>query len=101
MFCVIYSFEINPEKRESFIEAWREMTLLIREYEGGLGSRLRQESVSKYIAYAQWPNRATWENASDKLPASANAIRTRMREACTDISTLHELKMVEDLLVRK
>lgn len=99
MFYAVYSFKIKPELRIQFLESWRELTLLIRDFEGGLGSRLHQLNDAEYIAYAQWPNRDLWNNAGDKLPAFAEKHRTKMREACTNISTVYELEMVEDLLV--
>lgn len=40
MFAVLYSFEIIPAKKSLSIEAWQELTLLIKKYEGGWASRL-------------------------------------------------------------
>jgi heme-degrading monooxygenase HmoA len=99
MFTVIYSFQIKPNQQIQFTKAWREMTILIRDCEGGLGSRLHQESELHYVAYAQWPDKSAWENAGSKLPENANAIRQTMREACIETKTLFELNVVEDLLL--
>lgn len=75
------------------------MTLLIRKYEGGLGSRLHKQTDIRYIAYAQWPDRETWEKSGSKLPESADEIRKMMRESCEKIETIYELTVVDDLLV--
>lgn len=99
MFAVIYTFKIKPNKKESFVKAWSEMTLLIREYEGGLGSRLHQKSDTEFIAYAQWPDKTTWQNAGDNLPESSKAISKEMKDACEESTTLYEMDLVEDLLV--
>lgn len=99
MFAVIYAFTVKPGCQAVFEEAWAELTVLIREYEGGLGSRLHRKTDEIYIAYAQWPDRATWENSGDNLPESAQPIRLRMRESCEKMETLHELDGVKDLLV--
>ena len=101
MISVIYQFKVKPNQTEKFIEAWREMTELIYEYEGSLGSRLHKKDEQIYIAYAQWPDQDTWGNAGHKLPEKANEVRARMRAACEDIETLFELEMVEDLLQSK
>ncbi len=100
MFAIIYHFEVHPGKEASFIEAWKNLTQLIYQYEGSLGSRLHKKNNEHYIAYAQWPNRKTWENSGSKLPEEAKEYRKIMKEACTSISTQHELQMIEDLLAR-
>jgi len=100
MFAVIYHFEVKLGKEDSFIKAWKNLTQLIYQYEGSLGSRLHKKNDQQYIAYAQWPDRKTWEDSGSKLPEEANEYRKTMKEACISISTQHELKMIEDLLAR-
>lgn len=99
MFSVLYSFSIHPDKKDQFLKAWSSLTQLIIEYEAGLGSRLHEISEKEYIAYAQWPDRETWQNSGGNLPESASKIRADMREACIEIKTVYELKIVKDLLV--
>ncbi len=103
MFAAIYKFKVFPECEQKFFHSWRELTKLLMEYEGGLGSRLHssvEENV--YIAYAQWPNREMWEKQpKTNLPESAEEMRNLMRECCVEISTIHELEVVEDLLIWK
>lgn len=98
MFIAIYQFKVKPGKNADFISAWEALTQLIYEYEGSLGSRLHQQDDTVYIAYAQWPDKETWKNSGDKLPASADPIRKRMKSACEQIETLFELDTVSDLL---
>ena len=98
MFAVIYTFELLPNKEAIFIEAWKNLTQLIYRYEGSLGSRLHKKTDEQFIAYAQWPDRKTWENSGSKLPPEANEYRKIMHESCVSISTQHELQMIEDLL---
>ena len=68
------------------------------EYEGGLGSRLHKQNNNQYIAYAQWPDKLTWENAGNNLPEKSKSIRQSMREACQLIETLYKLDVVDELL---
>ena len=68
MFSVIYKFEIKPDRKDSFEKSWKDLTHLIYDYAGSLGSRLHKEDECNYIAYAQWPNKETWEKSSNKLP---------------------------------
>ena len=101
MFAAIYSFKIHPGKDADFLNSWKTLTKLIHQYEDSLGSRLHRASENEYIAYAQWPNRERWLKSGKKLPASANKWRKQMRACCAEIKTLHELEMIEDLLIHK
>ena len=99
MFCVIYQFDVIEGQEADFIKYWTIMTHLIRTYEGGLGSRLHKAEDGKYLAYAQWPDRVTWENAGEHLPPEAEDVRMGMRKTCADIKTLHTMHVEADLLV--
>jgi len=101
MFTVIYSFKTKKGQEQEFETAWRELTFLFRDYAGGLGSRLHFESSQNYIAYAQWPDKKTWETANSKLPDNSSKIRETMRNAIEKIEILHKLNVVDDLLVPK
>lgn len=101
MFTVIYSFKIKINKEVTFEKAWGELTTLIYEYEGSLGSRLHKKSDKHYIAYAQWPDKETWENSGGNLPKESLAVRERMKNSCEEIEVLYKLEVVEDLLKTK
>ncbi len=100
MFAVIYSFNIIPEKEDQFIHAWHELTRLIYQHENSYGSRLHREEENRYIAYAQWPDKATWKNAGPKLPPEADPFRRQMRDCCQEIKTLYEMELVDDQLAQ-
>ena len=101
MFAVIYQFKVKENMNSEFIDAWQRLTQLIFKYEGSLGSRLHKLNESVYLAYAQWPNKETWENSGNKLPESAKEAREIMRKCCSQIETLYELDCTEDLLNHK
>ncbi|WMI70149.1 antibiotic biosynthesis monooxygenase [Mangrovimonas sp. YM274] len=98
MFAVIYSFKVKEGLEATFQNAWRELTELVHQYEGGLGSRLHKKNESLYIAYAQWPDYESWQKAGKNLPESSNKIRKILRDSCEQFETLYELDVVEDLL---
>lgn len=62
-FCVIYRWRVVPGREQQFQEAWETLTQEIRAHEGGLGSRLHRAADGTWVAYAQWPDRGTWEAA--------------------------------------
>lgn len=98
MFIAIYSFQVKEGQETSFERAWAELTKLIYQYEGSLGSRLHSKGDNAYVAYAQWPDRKTWENSGSNLPKKANEWRSMMRGACNKIETIFELDSKHDLL---
>ncbi len=95
---IIYQFKVKEKRNEEFIEAWKEMTELIYKYENSLGSRLHMKDNQTYIAYAQWPDKYTFENSGQNLPEKANQVRQKMRDSCKSVEKLFELDMIEDLL---
>ena len=99
MYIVIYSFEVAKGKHDEFVESWKTLTNLIKEYAGGLGSRLHKKNDNKYIAYAQWPDKKTFENAGSKLPEKAIKIRDEMKAAGIKVTMMEKLEVVEDLLI--
>ncbi len=101
MFCVIYSFQVKEGQTDKFLRSWEELTKLIYQFEGSLGSRIHRAGERIYIAYAQWPDKKRWEESGDQLPPSADQWRKEMRESCEKIETIHELEMVSDLLKEK
>ncbi|WP_319590493.1 antibiotic biosynthesis monooxygenase [uncultured Draconibacterium sp.] len=100
MFSVIYSFQVKKGSEKLFEADWKELTKMFRDFAGGLGSRLHLAEENSYIAYAQWPNKKAWEEAGNKLPEEALEVRIRMRNSCEAMKTLHQLHLVEDMLVK-
>lgn len=98
MFAVIYKFKVRQGQDKKFKESWKALTQLIYKHEGSLGSRLHKSEGQLYIAYAQWPDKETWEKSGSKLPKSADAVRMAMRESCEEIKTEYQLEIADDLL---
>lgn len=99
MFIAIYQFDVNEGQDEQFKQAWKGLTELILKYENSLGSRLHHAKGQQYIAYAQWHSKEQWEKAGGNLPPEAEEFRVCMKKACAAIKTIHELNVVEDLLL--
>lgn len=57
MHCILYRFEIHPDKEEQFNAAWDEITRGYLAHCGALGSRLHRVDRTTFIAYAQWPDK--------------------------------------------
>ena len=97
MFIAIYEFDVKTGHEQEFIAAWLQLTKGIHEHHGSLGSRLHRDKNGRFIGYAQWPDRATWERdwpAEDLLAAP----RTRMRSCLNGSNTIYEAEVVADYL---
>lgn len=101
MYIVLYKIIIKPNQEEQFIEAWKGLTTLIYKYEGSLGSRLHKKDELNYFAYAQWPDKSTFENTGSNLPEEANQYRNTMKVTCETFEVLEKFEMIEDLLKQK
>ncbi|NRD18490.1 antibiotic biosynthesis monooxygenase [Winogradskyella eckloniae] len=101
MYIILYTIKIKPNQEEDFIEAWKGLTELIYKNEGSLGSRLHKKDALSYFAYAQWPDKETFDNAGGNLPKEANRFREKMRASCEKFEVLETFEMIEDLLKKQ
>ena len=101
-FSIIYSFRIHEGKEQDFINSWTALTSLFYEFAGSYGSRLHKADNLLFIAYAQWPDKETFERADDTLPEESNIYRQQLRASCSEIKTEFELgTIVIDLLKKE
>ncbi|MDF1800535.1 MAG: antibiotic biosynthesis monooxygenase [Planctomycetota bacterium] len=98
-FCVLYRFRVHVGKERDFQIGWARLTEAIRDQRGGLGSRLHHVQGDLWLAYAQWPDRGTWE-ASQGLPSADPAAAAQMSGALIESLEPMLLEPTEDLLVR-
>ena len=101
MFAVIYRWRVLPGLEAQFEEGWAAGTARIAEEFGGWGSRLHRAGEGVYIAYAQWPDKATWEKAMEtRMRHSDDEARRKYRQAIAEGSfeTLGMGEVVADLL---
>lgn len=100
MFCVVYRFNVKEGMEQQFQEGWSALTKILHEQNGTLGSRLHRNRDGAFIAYAQWPDEKTWDNAENNSP-EADQARRLMKESCdTPTEVVFRLNVVEDLLIR-
>ena len=97
-FAVIYRWRLKPGSEEAFRAAWETVTRIIRREHGGLGSRLHRTAEGLWLAYAQWPDRASWE-ALQKAPAADPVASGIMRDCVERRLEPILLEPVADLLV--
>ena len=69
------------------------------EHAGGMGSRLHKTFEGTWLAYAQWPDRERWEQAS-VTTAEAQKAMDLMADAVEERLPHIELTPVADLLVQ-
>jgi hypothetical protein len=101
MFAVIYRWRVVPGLEAQFEEGWRRGTQSIAAEFGGWGSRLHRGDDGVYVAYAQWPDEATWRRAMEtRMRHSDEEARRMYREAIVpgSFETLFAMPVVSDLL---
>jgi heme-degrading monooxygenase HmoA len=97
-FAVIYRMKVRAGMERQFVEGWTRLTHAIRERRGGLGSRLHRAGDGVWVAYAQWPSREAWEQASAQESADPDA-SALMREAVESAEPPILLEPKVDLLM--
>ena len=101
MFVVIYRWRVIPGLDAQFEAGWRAGTERIAAEFGGWGSRLHRTDDGAFIAYAQWPDKATWERAMEtRMHHSDDEARKKYRDAIVpgSFETLFAMPVVSDLL---
>jgi len=83
---------------KTFTEGWSRLTEAIRETRGGMGSRLHKSDNGWWIAYAQWPDRQTWESSQTEYESPDIEASKLMAEAIEDREPPMLLEPIIDLL---
>ncbi len=99
MYAIIYRFDVRQGQEAQFETSWQLVTHAFMKHAGGLGSRLHKNETGSYIAYAQWPDKISWESARQKLPKTALKIQERMNTYCEEITVLFHMEVKNDLLM--
>ncbi len=97
-FSVIYSFKIDSEFELEFIESWKELTNLIYKFEGSFGSRLQKVDSNLFLGYALWPNKKTFDQASDNENIEIELLKEKQKKYVVEIKRVFESEIISDLI---
>ena len=105
MFVAVYWWRVHPGKEDQFREAWRRGTERITMIYGSYGSRLHQDRDGRFVGYAEWPDRATWQRAFDlKMVYDDPEVRAMFLDAVAEMPPGGEpafaMEVTDDLLTR-
>jgi len=98
MHAIYFKWKVVAGREADFEHAWLELTELIRDAHGGLGSRLHRCADGHYFAYAQWPSERVWASQPEPT-ARMVALRNRMRECAELVDGPIQGEVVADLLI--
>ena len=93
----VYRWRVAADRHEEFRVAWGALTEAIHRERGGLGSRLHRNPAGEFVAYAQWPDRPTWQRAQ-ALPSPLPEVSERMGGLILERFAPLELETVDDRL---
>lgn len=99
MFIALYRWKLIEGQEERFQEGWHRRTQEIYRKYGSLGSRLHKAEDGTWVAYAQWPDKETWEAARGVAIEDAEAIEM-MRDSIEMNYPDTYMQVVDDLLQR-
>jgi heme-degrading monooxygenase HmoA len=100
MFIALYRWKLIEGREELFQRGWHRLTEEFYKPRGSLGSRLHRAEDGTWIAYAQWPDKKTWEAGRAQEVLDTEALQM-MRDSI-EVSYAHTLmEVVDDLLARR
>lgn len=100
MFVALYRWKLKEGLEEKFREGWLRRTAEIYRNCGSLGSRLHRADDGTWVAYAQWPDRQTWEAARGVAVTDTEA-PLLMKESIEVSYPETLLEVAEDLLAER
>lgn len=94
MFAVIYHWKLIANANEDeFIQSWHKGTTKIYRERGSFGSSLHKLNDGTFLAYARWPNKASWQ----KMMQETSKTSTN-KTFVVSIDDPVELDLLDDLL---
>lgn len=97
MFIALYCWKVKEGREKNFLEGWQRLTEEIYQRCGSLGSRLHRAEDGLWIAYAQWPDRQTYD-AARTVPGVDAEARTMFRESIEEAYPDIYMNVTDDLL---
>jgi heme-degrading monooxygenase HmoA len=97
MFVALYRWKLKEGQEQKFREGWRRRTAEIYRKCGSLGSRLHRAEDGTWVAYAQWPDKRSWE-AARRVPVADTEASDMMKES-VEVSYPEMLLEVSDDLI--
>lgn len=98
MHAIYFRWKVASGHERDFELAWLELTELIRDERGGLGSRLHRCTDGHYFAYAQWPSELFWATQPEPTARMAE-LRNQMHELAELVDGPLRGNVVADLLI--
>ena len=98
MFVALYRWGVKGGQEDRFREGWRRLTEEIYSRRGSYGSRLHRAEDGTWVAYAQWPNRRSWEASGGAAAVDVEA--SRMMSESIEVSHAPVLMEVADDLLK-
>ena len=98
MHAIYFRWKVASGHEREFEHAWLELTELIRDERGGLGSRLHRCIDGHYFAYAQWPSELVWATQPEPT-ARMVELRNQMLELAELVDGPLRGDVVADLLI--
>lgn len=75
MYIAFYRWRLKPGSEKKFEEQWEKGTMLFRDEQKTLGSRLHKADDGTWFAYAQWPSREMYHAKKELSPEHRETLK--------------------------
>jgi len=97
MFIALYQWKVKEGHEKNFLEGWHRRTEEIYQHCCSFGSRLHKSEDGTRVAYAQWPDRKTYDEAQS-IPVVDTEARRMFRESIEEAYPDIYMNVIDDLL---
>jgi quinol monooxygenase YgiN len=97
VFIALYRWKVKVGHEKNFLEGWHRRTEEIYQHCGSIGSRLHRAEDGTWVAYAQWPDRRTYD-AAQSIPVIDAEARMMFRESIEEAYPDICMNVIDDLL---
>lgn len=96
-YILLNAYYLKADAEADFLGIWGLLNDLNFRYAGCLGAKIhRPGNRGAYYEYAIWPNQETYKQSFALLPASALALKAKLKACCTRVEETIELQLLQE-----
>ncbi|WP_338517312.1 antibiotic biosynthesis monooxygenase family protein [Alteromonas gracilis] len=99
MYAIVIEFDVKAGKETEFVKYWSQTTEYFLNVHNSCGSRLHKSDTGLYVAYALWPSKAIYEEATRKAPEVSARVLMRKTLKNSSPKVLQKMNVQSDYLV--
>jgi hypothetical protein len=101
MYAIVIEFDVKAGKETEFVKYWSQTTEYFLEVHYSCGSRLHKLDTGGYVAYALWPSKEIYEEATRKAREVSARVLMRKTLKSGSPKVLQKMTVMSDYLVNE